>query len=264
MKDIMFIGQRRQSELAISPHDRAFLLGDGCFETLRYAEGKIDGVCEHLGLLQKSASVLGIAGFPDDVQLEAALSEVSTGLVVETALRITVSRGSGGRGAESGGAEPVSIISASPPAQARPYPPLRVITSSIRRNQTSPLSRIKSTSYGENLAARREAAAAGADEALMLNMAGRPACLAMGNIFLRTQDGVWVTPPEEEGVRAGYMRAQVIAQLSRDGLPLEIRPLRAEALVDTRVSLFGVNSLWGMRAIETLDGRNLPLVSSVL
>jgi para-aminobenzoate synthetase component I len=263
VRDVLFVGNERRSELSVSVRDRAFLLGDGCFETLRVADGKIDGSREHLALLRQSAGVLGIEGFPDDTALEDALNELAQGIVGEAALRITLSRGAGGRGADAAAAPAVTVLSLGGLAERRPYPPLRVITSTIRRNETSPLSRIKSTSYGDNLAARRAAVEAGADEALLLNLAGRPACLAMGNIFLRTASGMCVTPPASEGVREGYMRGQILAQLAADGIIVQVRPIEAEELRAPGASLFGVNSLWGMRPVQTLDGHALMVSSSV-
>lgn len=256
-RDILFIGAARGEGAVIDPRDRSFLLGDGCFETLRVVDGQIDGVDEHLALLRRSMDVLGLVGGPDDAAFAEAMQELAAGHMGEAALRITVSRGAGGRGAEAGAAPLTSVLSLNPLAAGRPYPALHVSTSTIRRNETSPTSRIKTTSYADNLAARREAMAAGVDEALMLNMAGRPACLAMGNLFLVTPTGVWVTPPEEEGVRPGYGRARLINALREKGEALEIRAIALDELRAEGVSLFGANSLWGVRPVSTLDGRSL-------
>jgi len=263
VEDILYVGHQRSSGMTVSVRDRSFLLGDGCFETLRSCDGMIEGIPEHLSLLRQSADVLGIEGFPGDLELHEALNELAQAFAGTSAVRVTLSRGAGGRGANSSAAPAVIVLSINALGESRPYPPLRVITSSIRRNETSPLSRVKSTSYGENLAARRAATEAGADEALMLNLAGRPACLAMGNIFLRTASGDWVTPPADEGVREGYMRGQVLARLAAEGCAVHIRPVIAAELLETGASLFGVNSLWGMRPVQSLDGHMLKVIPSV-
>lgn len=262
--DILYVGIHRRSDISVSVRDRAFLLGDGCFETLRVSDGEVEGIQEHLALLRQSARVLGIEGFPGDVELQGAIGELAQVVAGEAALRITLSRGAGGRGADASTAQAATVLSLSALAERRPYPPLRVITCTIRRNETSPLSRIKSTSYGDNLAARRAALEVGADEALLLNLYGRPACLAMGNIFLRTASGVWVTPPASEGVREGYMRGQVLLQLTATGMEPQVRPIDLEELRERGASLFGVNSLWGVRPVQTLDGQALTLTPPVL
>ena len=141
--------------------------------------------------------------------------------------------------------------------QGRPFAPMTIATSSVRRNETSPLSRIKSTSYGDNLAARREAAEAGADEALMLNTRGRLACLAMANVMLARPEGDgwrFVTPPAEEGARPGYMRGLAMQMADAAGWPCEERPVEAREASDTGWFLFGLNSLWGVRPVRSLDG----------
>ena len=60
---------------------------------------------------------------------------------------------------------------------------------SIRRNEHSPLSRVKSLAYLDNILALREAAEAGCEEALLLNTAGRLAGGSRSNVFL-VLDGV--------------------------------------------------------------------------
>ena len=253
MQPIAFLGQTRLGAPAISPDDRAFLLGDGCFETLRVSGGKADGIADHIALLARSAEVLGISDYPDAAILRDAITALAASASGEASLRITLSRGAGGRGADAGTAEALTLISLSPLPAGRPYPPLHVITSTIARNETSPLSRIKATSYGDNLAARREAISKGADEALMLNTKGRPACFAMGNLFLRTAAGDWITPPESEGVRPGYARAQLLAALAAAGTPAAIRAIKPEELSESGAALFATNSLWGVRPVVRLD-----------
>lgn len=260
MRPIAFLGQTRLDAPAISPDDRAFLLGDGCFETLRVAGGKADGVADHIALLARSAEILDISAYPDEAALTDAITALAASAPGEASLRITLSRGAGGRGAEAASADPFTLISLTPLPAGRPYPPLHAITSSIARNDTSPLSRIKATSYGDNLAARREAVSKGADEALMLNTKGRPACFAMGNLFLRTAAGNWITPPESEGIRPGYARAQLLAALAAGGTPATIRAIEPEDLAESGAALFATNSLWGVRPVARLDAVQYEIV----
>ena len=256
---LLFEGAVRQTECVVQCDDRSFLLGDGCFETLRIIDGVCEGVREHIELLRRSLDVLKIKGVPEDSVLTAAIQELAQATPGEAALRITVSRGAGGRGAGALHTQPVTVFSISPLEAGRPYAPMSVATCSIRRNETSPLSTLKSTSYGDNLAARREAVYAGADEALMLNTAGRVACLAMGNLFLRTAADNWATPLMEEGARPGYMRRMIIDQLKSEKTAFEERPIELDELLADGVILYGANSLWGLRPIKDLNGRNLQM-----
>ena len=258
-------------EAQIPFNDRSFLLGDGCFETMRFANGEIEGFVSHLELLRKSAALLGIEGGPNDEEVWRAIQEqakVLQRLSGEAAVRITLSRGAGGRGAETDACEPIMVISATPLETARPYAPLRVITSSVRRNETSPLSRIKSTSYGDNLEARKEVQAAGAEEALMLNTQGRVACLSMGSIIILDHgDGQspkrLITPSQTEGARAGYMRQLILEAARTSGWEIEEGQVLPHQLIEGNVALFGANSLWGMRPIASVDGWSFRLAPPI-
>ncbi len=242
----------------ISVGDRGFLLGDTCFETLYFNGRYIEGKSEHLSLLGRSMDVLQ---FPDCdfAALEAALKEAEDRLqqigLSAASVRMTVSRGEG-RGAFVSGA-PNCVLQFFKLEHARPFEPLKVFTSAIRRNETSPLVKIKAGCYGDHLAALRAAAEVGGNEALMLNTQGKVAGLAMGNIFVRL-GGEWVTPPVEDGVRNGFMRSTVIAFLKSKGASVQVRSIKVEELFEKKsVSAFGVNSLWGSRPILSIDGKKL-------
>jgi branched-subunit amino acid aminotransferase/4-amino-4-deoxychorismate lyase len=65
--------------------------------------------------------------------------------------------------------------------------------------------------YLDNMAARREAVAAGADEALMLNEKARIACAAAANLFLIDASGRVSTPAVAEGAMPGVVRGQLLS-----------------------------------------------------
>ena len=96
-----------------------------------------------------------------------------------------------------------------------PLPPrkyelgFKAVLSSLRRNSQSPLSRLKSTCYLDNILARVEAKTGGADEAIVLNEQGYLAEGSTSNVFLVSQ-GVLITPSLESGVLAGITREAVL------------------------------------------------------
>ena len=131
----------------------------------------------------------------------------------------------------------------------------------VRRNETSPASRLKALSYLDNILARAQARAAGADDALMLNTRGEIACAAAANLFW-IEDGRLFTPALECGVLDGIMRAQVLAVAG-----INVAEVRAgrEAL-DRAEAVFLTNSLVGIQPVAALDGRPLgphPLVAGL-
>jgi branched-chain amino acid aminotransferase len=86
---------------------------------------------------------------------------------------------------------------------------MHTIVSRIRRNEQSPLATIKSLNYLDNILARREAAAQGADEALLLNTNGNVSGASAANLFLVDGERL-LTPPLSDGALPGTVREAVI------------------------------------------------------
>jgi branched-chain amino acid aminotransferase len=231
----------------IDPADRGLLLGDGVFETIAVRQGKAPRLADHLTRLREGLSVIGLALAPDDHTLAGWIADVLIANdMADATVRVSVTRGVGPRGlVPPADPAPTVLITAAP--LPPPAPPARVIIArTTRRNEHSPLSRIKSLNYLDNILARREAAAGDADDALLLNTAGRLACSTVGNVFLLI-DGAMVTPPVEDGVLAGTARAAVIA-LTR----AEVRPV-PEGDIARATEMFLTNAL-GVRPVIAVDG----------
>jgi branched-chain amino acid aminotransferase/4-amino-4-deoxychorismate lyase len=125
-----------------------------------------------------------------------------------------------------------------------------VVVSTIRRNARSPSARLKSLNYLDNVLARREAEAAGADEALLLNTAGHAACATAANLFW-ISGGRLYTPSLSCGVLDGIMRAQVIA-----AAPVEEVRANLDTVLEAEAA-FLTSSLIGIRTVRVLAGRFL-------
>lgn len=234
--------------------DRGLLLGDGLFETLLAVDGELVGLDAHLARMTAGCAVLGLpAPEPHDAAdvVHAALKAIDA---PRAAVRLTLTAGSGGRGLDrpDNGAPRLFATAA---ASMKPATPARLATSSIRRNDGSPASRLKTLAYLDNVLARNEARAQGADEALMLNTRGEVACGAAANLFWIRDDRLF-TPALDCGVLAGLARADVLAEARRLGVDVaEVRAVPgALAEVD---AMFLTNSLIGVRMIATWDGRSL-------
>ena len=218
--------------------DRGASLGDGVFETIKAAGGRALFLRAHLDRMRAGAALLGIPF--DEGAVRAAAACVLTA-APDGALRLALSRGPGARGlAPMTDGAPVlvaSVAPAPPPTRAS----LRVV--SVRRNEGSPSSRHKIASYADMILARAEAAAAGGDDALVLNNGGRPACTSAANLWVRTEDG-YATPPPSEGALPGVVRRVVMAAAGAAGLWIEERPL---SLAEVQAApLFRSNSLIGV------------------
>jgi branched-chain amino acid aminotransferase len=236
------------TEARVDPADRGFTLGDGLFETIAVAGGAPRRLAAHLARLERGAHVLDLKLPWPLADLGRAVAEtiVANGLQ-EGVLRLTVTRGPALRGLLPPAlAHPTLVIAPAPWPQA-PAPARAVIATETRRNERSPLSRIKCLGCLDNVLARKEAASRGADDALLLNTLGRIAEATASNVFL-VLDGRLVTPPVDDGALPGVMRADVIAQLSAAE-----RSLTAEDLARASEA-FLTNSL-GVRALVAVNGR---------
>ncbi len=231
-----------ESAARIDPTDRGFLLGDGVFETIAVRKGVPRRLPAHLARLRLGAGVLNIALPYTDVKLAMLIQEtLAANELTEASARITLTRGPGARGvAPPTAPTPTLLITVG--AMAPALGPARVIVAQdTRRNEHSPLAQIKSLNYLDNIIARQEAINLGADDALLLNTAGRVAESTVANIFVLVNGGL-ITPPVEEGALPGVMRGEAI-KLAR----AEEKPITIDMLGDAS-EIFLTNAL-GLRAV---------------
>ena len=249
-------------EAAVDPRDRGFTLGDGVFETMRVRGGAVLRIERHLSRLRAGAAVLGLSPLPRDEDLADAITRtLAANGLTDAAVRLTVTRGV----PKSRGLLPHPEPSPSLVVHAEPftgYPAelydrgARAVVGSILRNEHSPLARVKSLNYLDNVLARREAEARGADDALLLNTAGGLSCASAANLFLLL-DGVLVTPSAASGALPGTLRGLVAAELApRAGLEVVERAVRPEELRAAK-EVFLTNALLGIVPLTEVDG--LPI-----
>jgi branched-chain amino acid aminotransferase/4-amino-4-deoxychorismate lyase len=241
--------------MSIAPDDRGFALGHGLFETVLWDDHRLGHWDLHLDRLTRGCKALGLPP-PDRAACRNTADEAlaAAGYPHRAAVRLNWSAGPSDRGLDPP-ARPRPTLSASAAQIGPPEGPANLITAKVRRNDRSPASRLKTLSYLDNVLARAEARAAGADEALMLNTRGKIACAAAANVFW-VRDGVVFTPALEAGVLDGIMRGQVLLACRR--LRLKVKQMRAPPAVLEDASLFRTNSLVGVRRVARLDGRPVP------
>jgi branched-chain amino acid aminotransferase len=243
----------------IDPRDRGFTLGDGLFETLAATDGHPLDLAAHLARLARGATVLDLPLPVEATEVATAISQVleangfSKG---RAAIRLTLSRGVGSRGLLLPmDPKPVLVITAGSFPQVPAH--LDAATVPIRRNEGSPLSRIKSLNYLDNVLAQQQAQGAGAQEALMLNNQDRVAGFARGNLFALIGD-TWVTPPLADGVLDGITRAKILRNAEKVNFRVSENSLGRDDLGLFR-GLFISNSLLGCVPIARLDGREMRI-----
>jgi len=243
-----------RGEAAVPALDRGLLYGYGLFETMRSYGGRVFRLGEHYRRLCEGAAVLDLppALTLDDlrVAIDALLRE--NGLA-DAYLRLTVTAGPA---PDDGGASPSILLVARPLSG---YPPdlyqrgMAAVTSTTRRNEASPLSRVKSLNYLDNLLAREEARRRGADEAILLNTRGLVAEGSASNVFLVSSEGL-LTPSIESGALPGITRATVIELAREAGIACLEDEIEAATFAGA-AEAFLTNSIMEVMPLTRLDGR---------
>jgi len=230
--------------------DRGLLLGDGLFETMLALDGVIPMIEAHLDRLAAGCAALGL---PDlDREAARALCLAAPPATGRAAVRLTVTAGSGGRGLDRP-AQIVPRLRATAALSAPIETPATLIIAQTRRNEGSPASRLKTLAYLDNVLARAQARAAGADEAVMLNNAGHLACAAAANLFWIEGERL-LTPALDCGVLAGITRGRVLA--AARSWEIEAVEIAADgARLAGADGVFLTNSLIGVRPVSRLEER---------
>ncbi len=207
-----------REKASISPFDRGFLYGYGLFETVRSYGGRVFRLDRHLARLMHSAERFGLASQLDPAELEQAIYQtLEANRLLDARIRLTVAAGEGERGLSppTSGKITTLVVVEKLTVPSRIYDEgISAALVSTRRNSQSPLPAIKSLNYLEGLIARAEAAALGADEAIMLNDRGYVSECSSSNIFL-VVTGKLLTPSLESGILPGITREAVL-ELAHD------------------------------------------------
>lgn len=254
MRRVWFNGELASGAIAIDPGDRGLTLGDGLFETLLVVNRTALWANMHLARMEAAAKELGL-GFSRDA-IDDAIEEVLRDIEdSHHVLRITLTRGASVRslGANGGVSSLLLTLESFDPSMM--FQPVSLVTAGVRRNPQSLASRLKTISYIDNVAAAREAAAKGADDALMLNVAGMAACSSIANLFLLRNNNL-VTPGRDQGILTGVVRQALIAAAHQLGLRTEERAVKPSELLKAD-AIFLTNSLRFIRPVKSLDQQPL-------
>jgi branched-chain amino acid aminotransferase group I len=247
-----------QSQAKISPFDLGFLYGYGLFETMRAYSGRIFRLEKHLERLSRSAKLLGLPLNAFDLK-KACHDTLQANKLKDARIRLTVSMGEGEAiPALPKHPRPTVLVTAAryvPLADEAYRKGYRVVVSTIDRDSQSPLSRLKSANYLNNILARIEDKAAGADEAILLNERGFLCEGSASNIFMISK-GNLITPGEESGCLPGITR-QVVLELAQGlGIGTSEREVRLEELLHADEA-FLTNSIMELMPLAEVNGQRI-------
>lgn len=226
-----------ETEAWVPVSDRGLLYGDAVFETIRTYRGEPHLLGRHIDRLRQGARALGFS-VPSPT---GGWRSVVRGLLgrngrvrVDAAIRITVTRGSGGEGLLPPRRPRPTILATIRELDPR-IPLLRrrgaeVVTVPFGPGSDGPLDGVKTTAYATAILAKQAAARRGAFEALYSDGRGVISEGATSNLFL-VRRGVLETPALEHGGLPGITRERVIALAGGAGITVvECRVRRADLL----------------------------------
>lgn len=209
----------------VSVFDHGLLYGDGVFEGIRFYNGRVFRLEEHIDRLYDSARAICLSIPLDKAAMtEATVETIRQNGLTDGYVRLVVTRGPGDLGLNPALCPKATIIIIA--SKITLYPQemyengLMVVTCATRRIPHGALSpMVKSLNYLNNVMAKIEAANAGAGEGLMLNEQGYVAECTGDNVFI-VKNGRIFTPPISSGALAGVTRAVVFEMANEAGIPI--------------------------------------------
>ena len=247
-----------RSKSKISTFDHGFLYSYGLFETMRAYNRKIFRLDRHLARLQKSAKVLNLDSKLAEFSLSQACYEVlEANKLAQARVRLTVSAGDGDITPNPDTCQNITVFiaarSIAHTSNEKYHIGFKAVLSSYLRNSQSPLSGMKSTAYLDNVLAKQEARAAGADEAIMLNERGHVAEGSSSNIFL-VKGKLLITPGIESGILPGITREAVLELSQSSGIEAIERDVELTELVEAEEA-FLTSSIIEIAPLTWLDNK---------
>jgi branched-chain amino acid aminotransferase len=217
------------AEARVSVLDHGLLYGDGVFEGIRFYHRRAFRLAAHLQRLSDSARALALELPVDAATLSTAIDATIAAAPWESGyLRLVVTRGVGALGLDPSSCTAPSVFILAGTLQlitAEGRRGARLIIAATRRLGADGLDpRIKSLNYLNPILARLEAQHAGADEAIMLNAAGRVAEGTADNVFIVRARRL-LTPPVTEGALEGVTRGILLELAGAAGIEALERPL---------------------------------------
>jgi len=247
------VNGREQGVVGIA--DRGLLYGDGLFETIAVRRQAPCRWSAHLARLNRGADRLCIPRVDPTLlrtEADALLAGVDQGV-----LRLTLTRGKGGRGYRPpANPTPTRILAVypSPPFHDEPSISGVALTFCRARLGDNPLlAGIKHLNRLEQVLARAEWDDPGIIDGLMADNRGCVICGTMTNLFLVQGEGLTTPRLARCGV-AGTVRELVLERARALGIPLIERDVRTEELYRAR-GLFVTNAVLGLMSVARLGTR---------
>jgi branched-chain amino acid aminotransferase len=249
-----------RDQAGISPFDSVVQGGDAVWEGLRLYDGRIFKLREHLDRLRGSALALAFDRIPSHEEITEQIrrtleaNEMRDGVHI----RLTLTRGvkiTSGMDPRLNQSGPTLIVLAEHKPPVYDTSGLSLMSSSTRRFPPDCLDpKIHSNNLLQSILAKIEANAAGADDALMLDVRGFIAETNATHVFVVQGDTVATSRPV--ACPEGITRATVLALCLEHGIPAVERDIsQAEAYRADEV--FCTGTMGELASVTSIDGRRI-------
>lgn len=244
-------------ERVLGVEDRGFQYGDGVYEVVKYRDGRLLLVAEHLERLAYGLGELGIPPPLDDRQWRTVFEElVRLSEAPDGTVYLQVTRGEVPRTNHPPlEASPTVVAYARPLTFAGPEQRRRGVATIIVPDLRWLRCDIKSVNLLGNVMARQACRRHGADEALLIRD-GVVREGAHSNLFA-VLDGAVVTHPADHSILGGTVRGQVMKLAAAAGFAVVEQALGVSDL-DRAQELFLTSTTLGVMPIRWVDGREHP------
>lgn len=249
-----------RDQAGISPFDSAVQGGDAVWEGLRLYDGRIFALEEHLARLRHSALALAFEHIPEDAAIVAEIRRTLAANRMRDGvhIRLTLTRGvkiTSGMDPRLNQAGPTLIVLAEhkPPVYSKKG--LKLMTSSQRRSPPDCLDpKIHHANLLSSILAKIQANAAGADDAVMLDLRGFIAETNATHLFMVTSGAV--RTPTLAACPEGITRATVLDICGRQGIPHEVADISLAELYRAD-EVFCTGTMGELAGVVQVDGRRI-------
>lgn len=249
-----------RDQAGVSPFDSAVQGGDAVWEGLRLYNGRIFKLREHLDRLRSSARALAFAEVPphetiiDEIRRTLAANRMTDGVHI----RLTLTRGvkyTSGMDPRLNAGGPTLIVLAEHKPPVYDKSGITLVTSSIRRFPPDCLDpKIHHCNLIQSILAKIEANAAGADDALMLDVRGFVAETNATHVFV-VERGV-VRTSRLLACPEGITRATVLELCRANSIPHDEADLSLTEVYRAD-EMFCTGTMGELAPVVKVDGRTI-------
>jgi len=240
--------------------NRGMRFGDGLFETLKFKNGQLILLDEHLarlwnGMFQLKFEVPRLFN-PDRLEKEI-LALIQKNKLNSARIRITVFRSNGGL-YDPENLHPQYLIEALPlPENNGQWNDngLHVCLFHEIKKSVDALSRLKHNNFLPYVMGAFFAKENKCNDAILLNSNGHIADSTIANVFV-IKDNTIHTPPLTDGCIEGIMRKTVMQTLKQMHLPMIEASITPQFLMEAD-EVFLTNSIYNLRWVSMIDNRHL-------